>query len=237
MVAAAEARGITLPAVETFHAEPGYGLTATVLGHVVQVGAERWMEKLGIAISAGRERMVRLAAQAKTPILAAIDGKLAAVLAVADPVKAGSREAVLALRALGLEPVMVTGDALPTAQAVARAVGIERVLAERLPRDKAREIEALQREGQVVAFAGDGINDAIALAQADVGIAMGTGTDIAIEAGDVILMRGDLRVLVDAVALSRRALRIDPARTSSGRTPTTWRSSRWPRGRCTRWRG
>jgi P-type Cu+ transporter len=208
LVAAAEARGIALPAVERFQAEAGYGLTASVEGHLVQVGAPRWMVKSGIAVDAAQERMTRMAAEAKTPVLAAIDGKLAAVLAVADPVKVGSREAVAALRELGLMPVMVTGDGRHTAEAVARAVGIEQVLAERLPADKAAEIVALQREGKTVAFVGDGINDAVALAQADAGIAMGTGTDIAIEAGDVILMRGDLRVLVDAVALSRRALRI-----------------------------
>ncbi len=208
VVAAAQARGIALPAVETFHAEAGYGLTATVEGHRVQVGAERWMAKSGVGVEGQRELLARLAAEARTPVLAAIDGCLAAVLAVADPVKPGTRDAVAALRRLGLTPVMVTGDGPRTAEAVARAVGIERVLAERLPKDKADEIEALQRRGEVVAFVGDGINDAVALAQADVGIALGTGTDIAIEAGDVVLMRGDLAALVDAVALSRRALAI-----------------------------
>jgi len=208
VVAAAEARGIALPAVEAFRAEAGYGLTATVEGHRVQVGGERWMVRCGVPLEGQAELLARLAAEAKTPVLAAIDGKLAAVLAVADPVKPSSREALAALRAMGLVPAMVTGDGRQTAEAVAHAVGIERVLAERLPRDKAVEIEALQREGKTVAFVGDGINDAVALAQADVGIAMGTGTDIAIEAGDVILMRGDLSALVDGVALSRKALRI-----------------------------
>jgi Cu+-exporting ATPase len=206
VVTAAEARGLSLPRAEGFRAEAGYGLEASVEGHTVQVGAPRWMEKLGVDLAPARDPVAALAAQAKTPVLAAIDGRLAAVLAVADPPRPGSKKAVAALRELGLTVVMVTGDGKLTADALGRSMGIDRVLAERLPRDKAEEVKALQAEGRTVAFTGDGINDAPALAQADAGVAMGTGTDIAIEAGDVILMRGDLGALVDAVALSRRAL-------------------------------
>jgi Cu+-exporting ATPase len=196
VVAAAAARGLSLPPVDSFRAEAGYGLTASVEGHTVQVGAERWMDRLGVDLGGVRAVLGRLAADAETPVLAAVDGRLAAVLAVSDPLKPGSKKAVRALQALGLRTVMVTGDAQATADAVARALGIERALA------------ALQAAGERVAFAGDGINDAPALAQADAGIAMGTGTDIAIEAGDVILMRGDLGALVSAVTLSRRALSV-----------------------------
>jgi len=208
VVAAAEARGLALPAVTDFRAEAGYGITASVDGHKVQVGAERWMERLGVDLAPAREQVARLAAEARTPVLAAVDGTLAAVLAVADPLRPGSARAVAALKALGLTTVMVTGDGLPTAEALARAAGIDRVHAARLPEDKAKDVEALQAQGRTVIFAGDGINDAPALARADAGIAMGTGTDVAIEAGDVILMRGDLGALVDAIALSRRAMRV-----------------------------
>ncbi len=211
IVAEAAARGIVLPAlsaVEAFRAEAGYGLEASVEGHTVQVGAERWMDRVGVDIGPARAVVARLASEARTPVLAAVDGKLAAVIAVADPLKPGSARAVRALRALGLAPVMVTGDGRSTAEAVARALGIDRVLAERLPREKAEDVRALQAAGEKVAFVGDGINDAPALAQADVGVAMGTGTDVAVEAGDVILMRGDLGALVSAVALARRTLAV-----------------------------
>jgi Cu+-exporting ATPase len=208
IVAAAEARGVTPPLAEGVRAEPGYGLEATIEGHRVQVGAPRWLERLGIDITAASAISTRMAHEAKTPVVAAVDGRVAAVLAVADPVKPSTPNALARLRALGLELVMVTGDARPTAEAVARELGIARFAAERLPREKAEEIQALQAAGHRVAFAGDGINDAPALARADAGVAMGTGTDIAIEAGDVVLMRGDLGALVDAVGLSRRALAV-----------------------------
>jgi Cu+-exporting ATPase len=172
----------------------------------VRVGAPRYMDKVGVDVAAHAALVEKLAGEGATPVLAAIDGKLAAVLGVADPIKASSAAAVEALRALGMRVAMVTGDNRRTAEAVAKKLGIDDVFAERLPQGKAEDLRALQAQGRVVAFAGDGINDAPALAQADVGVAMGTGTDIAIEAGDVILMRGDLGVLVDAVRLSRRAL-------------------------------
>ena len=208
IAAAARDQGLTLSAPQGFAADPGYGIEATVDGHLLQVGADRYMIKLGIGLPADAEaRGAHLAGEGKTPLYAAVDGSLAAVIAVADPVKAGSREAVEALHGLGIQVAMVTGDNRRTAEAVARTVGIERVLAEVLPDRKAEEVRMLQAEGGKVAFVGDGINDAPALAQADVGVAIGTGTDVAIEAGDVILMSGDLRGIVNAIALSRRTLR------------------------------
>ncbi|MFT3770211.1 MAG: heavy metal translocating P-type ATPase [Minicystis sp.] len=206
VVEAAEARGIAVPGAESVRAVAGFGLEAKVDGHLVQVGAERYLTRLGVDLAAHADRLADLAASAATPVLVAIDGRLAAILGVADPIKPSSGPAVAALRRRGLRVVMVTGDSRRTAEAVARAIGIDTVLAEQLPQDKAEAVRASQAKGEVVAFAGDGINDAPALAQADAGVAMGTGTDIAIEAGDVILMRGDLGVLVGAVDLARRAL-------------------------------
>ncbi len=207
LVAGARSRGLDVPRADSFQAEAGYGLEARVNGRRVQVGADRYMEKIGVDAAQGREVADKLAADARTPIYVAVDGELAAVLGVADPLKQSSAEAVRELRALGFEVAMLTGDNKKTAEAIARQAGIERVLAEVLPDQKSKEVKRLQSEGQRVAFVGDGINDAPALAQADVGIAIGTGTDIAIEAGDVILMSGDLRGLVNAAKLSRRTLR------------------------------
>ncbi|WP_348827300.1 heavy metal translocating P-type ATPase [Halomonas sp. RT37] len=207
IVRGAQARGLELPAVSHFSAEPGYGIEADVAGHRLYVGADRYMNRLGIGLGKAEERAKALAEDAKSPLYAAVDGRLAAVIAVADPLKEGSAEAISALKALGLEVAMLTGDNRATADAIARQVGIQRVLAEVLPDQKADQIKRLQAEGGKVAFVGDGINDAPALAQADVGIAIGTGTDIAIEAGDVVLMRGDLRGIVNAVALSKRTHR------------------------------
>ncbi|MFZ0790973.1 MAG: HAD-IC family P-type ATPase, partial [Chromatiaceae bacterium] len=162
--------------------------------------------RMAVSVDLAAEVADRLAAEGKTPIYVAADGHLVAVLAVADPLKAGSVEAIDRLHALGLEVAMLTGDGRRTAEAVARQVGIDRVVAEVLPADKAAEVRRLQGRGARVAFVGDGINDAPALAQADVGIAIGTGTDIAVEAGEVILMNGDLRGAVDALALARQTL-------------------------------
>ena len=200
-------RGLALPEATDFDSEPGFGVHAKVEGHAVQVGADRYMRKLGIDLSAVATAAEQFARDGKTPLYAAIDGKLAAALSVSDPLKDGSTQAVAALHALGLKVAMVTGDNRHTAQAIAARVGIDEVLAEVLPDQKATEVKRLQAAGRRVAFVGDGINDAPALAQADVGIAIGTGTDIAIEAGDVILMSGDLRGIINAVALSRRTLR------------------------------
>jgi Cu+-exporting ATPase len=207
VVEAAKARGIELPEAEDFRSETGYGISAWVEGHHVQVGSARFMARLGIDVSAELTQVQALAAQAKTPVFAVIDGALAAVLAVADPLKEGSREAVQALKKLGIRTHMLTGDARGTAEAIARELELDGFQAECLPQTKLDELKALQAQGRTVAFVGDGINDAPALAQADVGVAIGTGTDIAIESADVILMRGDVRGLVNALALSRRTLR------------------------------
>ncbi len=207
IVRAAKDKGIELPVVEKFNAEPGFGIEALAGGKKIHVGADRYMESLGIDLASTADRARTLAEDAKSPLYAAIDGKLAAMIAVADPLKEGSREAIKVLHGLGLKVAMVTGDNRLTAEAIARDVGIDRVMAEVLPDQKASEVKRLQTAGGNVAFVGDGINDAPALAQADVGIAIGTGTDIAIEAADVILMSGDLRGIVNAVALSKRTLK------------------------------
>lgn len=204
IVKGARDRGLTLPAISEFQAEPGYGIQAQVAGRRINVGADHYMRRLGIDLASVADDAVSLAKKAKSPLYVAVDGRLAALIAVADPLKNGSVEAIAALKSSGLSVAMLTGDNRATAEAIAQQAGIEGVLAEVLPDQKAAEVKRLQDEGARVAFVGDGINDAPALAQADVGIAIGTGTDIAIEAGDVVLMRGDLRGIVDAAALSRR---------------------------------
>ena len=207
LVAAARTRDLQLPRTESFEALPGFGLSAVVDGRKVEVGADRYMARLGHGLSVFAARAQQLADAGKTPLYAAIDGQAVAMLAVSDPLKEGSRAAIDALHDLGLRVAMVTGDNKRTAQAIANQAGIDTVLAEVLPEQKAGEVKRLQSDGRRVAFVGDGINDAPALAQSDVGVAIGTGTDIAIEAGDVILMSGDLRGIVNAIALSRRTLR------------------------------
>ena len=207
IVEAARRRGLEWKRPESFHARPGLGIEARVEGHELRIGAERYLKDLGIDLTSVGTLGADLARQAKTVLYVAIDGEPAAVLAVADSLKEGSVEAVRALQESGLRVAMITGDNSNTAEALARQVGIGRVLAEVLPGQKAAEVKRLQAEGSRVAFVGDGINDAPALAQADVGLAIGTGTDIAIEAGDVILMSGDLRGIVNAFALAKRTYR------------------------------
>ena len=213
IVRAADGRGIDVPAATDFEAVPGFGVRGTVEGRRVEVGADRFMARLGVEVGPLAEAARRLAEAGKTPLYAAVDGRLAAALAVSDPVKATTPAAIAALHRAGLRVAMITGDNRGTAEAVARRLGIDEVLAEVLPADKAEAVRQLQSEGGAgggpahVAFVGDGINDAPALAQADVGVAIGTGTDVAIEAADVVLMRGDLTALVEARALSAATLR------------------------------
>ncbi|MBX3399274.1 MAG: copper-translocating P-type ATPase, partial [Gemmataceae bacterium] len=205
IVRAATERGLATVRPESFQAITGRGLEATIEGKMVLVGTARLLKERGI--DPDTADTARLAEDGKTPVLVAVDGTFAGTLAVADPIKPTSKEAVGMLKALGLEVVMLSGDARRTAEAVAREVGIDRVVAEVLPEEKASAVADLQREGHVVAMVGDGVNDAPALAAADVGIAMGSGTDVAIEAADVTLVRGDLRGVADAIALSKATMR------------------------------
>jgi Cu+-exporting ATPase len=207
IVQAARERGIELAAAEGFQSVTGQGAVGIVEGSFLAAGNEKLMAEYAVDVSPLRGDAERLAGEGKTPVWVAIDGTLAGLLAVADPVKPSAREAVERLQRAGLEVVLLTGDNRRTAEAVARQVGIGRVVAEVLPDGKVAEIRRLQAEGKVVAMVGDGVNDAPALAQADVGIAIGTGTDIAVEASDVTLMRGDPRSVAAAIALSRRTMR------------------------------
>lgn len=207
IVGAAGERGIELVEPESFESVTGRGAVGVVAGRAVAVGNEALMTDRAVDVSSLRADAERLAAAGKTPVYVAVDGVAVGLIAVADPIKPTSREAIARLRRMGLEVVMLTGDHRRTAEAIAREAGIDRVVAGVLPAEKAAEVKRLQGEGKVVAMVGDGINDAPALAQADVGIAIGTGTDIAIETGDVALMRGDLRGVATAIALSRRTLR------------------------------
>ncbi|MFL5581880.1 MAG: heavy metal translocating P-type ATPase [Gemmatimonadaceae bacterium] len=199
--------GLALATPEAFESVTGRGAVGAVDGRALAVGNEALLRDYAVDAAPLRAAAERLAAEGKTPVYVAVDGRLAGVIAVADPIKETSREAIRRLHQMGLEVVMLTGDNRRTADAVARAAGIDRVVAEVLPQGKVDEIERLQAEGKVVAMVGDGINDAPALAKADVGMAIGTGTDIAAEAGDVVLMRGDLRAAAQAIALSRRTMR------------------------------
>ena len=211
VVEAARSRGLALRPVEGFEAVPGFGARGSVGGVCVEVGADRYMARLGLDVARFADAAARLADEGKTPLYAAVGGRLAAVLAVADPIRETTPAAIRALHAAGLRVAMITGDNRRTAEAVARQLGIDDVLAEVLPDGKADAVKRLQaaasggRRG--VVFVGDGINDAPALALADVGVAIGTGTDVAIESADVVLMSGDLRGLVNALALSKATLR------------------------------
>ena len=207
LVDGATARGLVVPSADAFEAVPGFGIEAAVEGRRVDVGADRHMARLGPDVGPFAGVAARLAAEGKTPLYAAVDGQLAAVLAVADPVRESAAGAVAALVARGLSVALVTGDNRATAEAVARRLGIGTVLAEVLPADKADAVARLQAGGARVAFVGDGINDAPALARADVGVAIGSGTDVAIEAADVVLVRPDLGAFVEAVALAGATLR------------------------------
>jgi P-type Cu+ transporter len=205
---AAEEQSLDLSPVESFNALAGHGIEARVASRALLIGSERLLASRGIELNGAGAHAAGLAADGKTPILAAIDGEYAGTFAVADEIRPGAREAIAAMRRRGLEIVMITGDNRRTAEAVAREVGIERVLAEVLPEDKAAGVERLRSEGRArVAMVGDGINDAPALAQADVGIAIGSGTDVAIEAADITLIGSDLRNVVAAIELSDATIR------------------------------
>lgn len=206
IVEGAQARKLELAEVKDFEAIPGYGVSAKVENKHMLIGNLKLMNRENIALGELEEKSKTLADDGKTPMFIAIDGKAAGIIAVADTVKEDSAEAIKALQSMGIEVVMITGDNRRTAEAIARKVGVTRVLAEVLPEDKAENIQQLQAEGKKVAMVGDGINDAPALAQADVGLAIGTGTDVAIEASDITLIKGSLKGVVTAIEVSRATM-------------------------------
>jgi Cu+-exporting ATPase len=207
IVEGAEARGVALAPVENFDSVTGQGVQGAVAGRRVAVGNRRFMEAFGAVPAALADKAEALRAQGKTAMFAALDGRVAALIAVADPIKETTAEAVKMLKAEGVKIVMLSGDSRKTAEAVGRQLGIDEVIAEVLPGEKVEKVKALQAAGRAVAMAGDGINDAPALAQANVGIAMGTGTDVAIESGSVTLVKGDLRGIAKAIRLSHATMR------------------------------
>lgn len=207
IVAAATERGLNFGELHAFRAVAGQGINANVDGSEVLVGNLRMMQAVGIHLNGLEQEVIRLQAEAKTAMVTAVNGEVAGIIAVADAIKDGSVEAIAELHKLGLEVIMLTGDNQKTAEAIGKAAGVDRVIAEVLPGDKAAVVKRLQEEGKIVAMVGDGINDAPALAQADVGIAIGTGTDVAMAAAPVTLMSGDLRGVPRAIALSRQTMR------------------------------
>jgi Cu+-exporting ATPase len=207
IVAGAEARGLAIPNADAFESLTGLGVTGTVEGRTVVLGNAALMEQRGIALAAADAEADALRREGHTSVFVAVDGRIAGVVAVADPVKPSAAEALKLLREEGLDVVMLTGDNAVTASAVARALGIERVVADVRPDEKRAAIQRLKSEGKHVAMAGDGVNDAPALAEAEVGIAMGTGTDVAIESAGITLVKGDLRGIVRARRLSRSTMR------------------------------
>ncbi|PLC50804.1 copper-translocating P-type ATPase [Pollutimonas subterranea] len=206
IVEAAGNEGIAIPDITDFESVTGFGVKAQVSGVRVDVGADRYMRKLGLDVNIFSATAERLGNEGKTPLYAAIEGRLAAIIAVADPIKATTPDAIAALHELGLKVAMITGDNRRTAEAIARQLGIDKVIAEVLPEGKVETVRKLKAEHGRLAFVGDGINDAPALAEADVGLAVGTGTDIAIEAADVVLMSGNLMGVATAIALSRATI-------------------------------
>lgn len=208
IVLAAKGKNISLSDAVDFLAIAGAGVKAEISGKKVLVGTKQLMAGQEVVMAGGEEKMAELEEQGKTVMIVAVDGKEIGLIAVADTPKPSSRAAVEKLQKMGLEVIMMTGDNQKTAEAIAREVGVRRVIARVLPERKAEEVKKLQMEGKVVAMVGDGINDAPALAAADIGIAMGTGTDIAMEAGDITLMKGDLSGIIGALELSRSTMKI-----------------------------
>ncbi|MFC7443134.1 heavy metal translocating P-type ATPase [Laceyella putida] len=202
-----QAKGISLPDAEVFEAIPGYGVRAMVQGKEILIGTRKLMAKHQVGIDEILTQMSELETTGKTAMLVAIDKQYAGLLAVADTVKKTSKEAIHRLKELGIEVIMITGDNERTALAIGKEVGVDRVLAEVLPEGKAEEVKKLRQSGKKVAMVGDGINDAPALATADIGMAMGTGTDVAMEAADITLIRGDLNSIADAILMSRKTMR------------------------------
>ena len=207
IVKAARERGLEIPDATRFSAVPGYGAEANVNGRQIHVGADRYMARLGLDVGCFSDVARRLADEGKTPLYAAVDGVLAAALAVSDPIKPGAREAIAQLHSMGVQVAMITGDNCRTAQAIARQIGIDQVLAEVLPEGKAQAVAEIQKRVGGTAFVGDGINDAPALAQADVGLAMGSGTDVAIETADVTIMNSEVHSIPAALTVARKTLR------------------------------
>ncbi|MCB9098859.1 MAG: copper-translocating P-type ATPase [Anaerolineales bacterium] len=207
VVRAAQAEGVTLSEPANFEAIAGHGVTAEIDGHRVLLGNQRLMEREGVNLNGLGPKVEQLQNEAKTAMWVAIDGQASAIIGIADTIKDGSKEAIAKLKKMGLQVVMMTGDNRATAEAIAAEVGVDRVLAEVLPGDKAANVAKLQEEGLIVAMVGDGINDAPALAQADVGIAIGTGADVAMEAAGITLISGDLRGVPKAIGLSHVTMR------------------------------
>ncbi|WP_246299688.1 heavy metal translocating P-type ATPase [Sinorhizobium psoraleae] len=207
IVSAAKEAGLAAGEAEQFEAIPGFGTRANVAGRTVHIGADRLMAREGIDVTVFADHARRLGDEGKSPLYAAVDGKLAAIIAVADPIKETTPQAIRMLHQLGLKIAMITGDNRRTAEAIARKLGIDQVVAEVLPEEKVAALQQLKTTGQNVAFVGDGVNDAPALAAADVGLAIGTGTDVAIESADVVLMSGDLLGVPNAIALSKATIR------------------------------
>jgi Cu+-exporting ATPase len=208
VVRAAQEQGVALSEPAGFEAIAGHGIVAEVEGHKILIGNARLMESQQIVLNGLGQKVQQLQNEAKTAMWVAVDGQASAVIGIADTIKDGSKEAIADLKRQGLQVVMMTGDNQATAQAIAAEVGIDRVLAEVLPGDKAANVANLQAEGLVVGMVGDGINDAPALAQADVGIAIGTGADVAMEAAGITLISGDLRGVPKAIRLSRATMRV-----------------------------
>jgi Cu2+-exporting ATPase len=207
IVAAAKARGVEPGRVESFQAVPGHGALATVDGRRLVVGNARLFQREGLALDGLADDESRLAGEGRTTVRVALDGRAAGVIAIADAPRASAVEAVRALKALGVRVVMLSGDSTATAERIAADVGIDEVIAEVLPSDKAAKVAELQADGRRVAMVGDGVNDAPALAQADVGIAIGAGTDVAVETADVVLMHSDPFDVASALRVSRGTLR------------------------------